>query len=251
VYGDPDGPAIIVVPGVMADAAAWSGVAHRLVGWETVAVVNRRGRHPSGPLTGAYSVATEVTDAATVMQGFADVRALLGWSYGGLITLHLASLMAAPQVIAYEPVMAPFGADALPDLRKAHGAADLDASVEVALRQVTGMSHEAVTALRAEEATWAELRRLGAPIYAETLAINQAPRPETLATAAARVDLIIGERNRNRNPYGTSFTAVARHVPGATIHLLDGQGHLAHLEAPAHLANLVNRLRARSSSPGA
>ncbi|MEU4689769.1 alpha/beta hydrolase [Actinoplanes sp. NPDC023714] len=241
VYGDPDAPAIVVIPGAMADAAAWSAVARHLDG-PAVAVVNRRGRHPSGPLTGTYGLTTEVADAAAVLRRFADVRALFGWSYGGLIALRLADTVAVPQVIAYEPVMAPFGAEALPDLRRADEAADRDAVVEVALRQVTGMPDEAVRALRADAATWAELRRLGAPAYAETRAVNEAPQPAALATRAARVDLIVGERNRGRAPYGTSFEDVARHVPAANVHELSDQGHLAHLEAPAHLAALVNRL---------
>lgn len=247
VYGDPDGPAIIVIPGVMADAAAWGGVARHLDGWQTVAVVNRRGRHGSGPLTDAYGIDAEIGDAAAVLREFSDVRTLFGWSYGGLIALHLASALAVPHLIAYEPVMAPFGARALPDLRQADVDADTDTSVQVALRQVTGMGEEMVAALRSQDAIWAELRRLSTPIYAETLAINEAPQPDELAAGVARVDLIVGESNQGRAPYGTSFDDVAHRTPNATVHVLSGQGHLAHLEAPEHLAALVSRLHASAS----
>ncbi|MEU5565047.1 alpha/beta fold hydrolase [Micromonospora musae] len=247
VYGDPDEPAIVVIPGVMADAAAWAGVAESLEGWPTVAVVNRRGRQPSGPLTDRYGLASEVEDAAAVLRSFTEVRTLFGWSYGGLIALHLANTLPVPHLIAYEPVMSPFGAKALPDLKQAHEEADLDASVTIALQQVTGMGDEMVAALRAKEATWSEMRRLSIPIYNETFAINQAPQPAKLAVHAARVDLIIGERNRGRAPYGSSFDDVALHVPGATVHELSGQGHLAHLGAPDRLAGLMNRLRVSSA----
>jgi pimeloyl-ACP methyl ester carboxylesterase len=206
-------------------------------------VVNRRGRQPSGPLTDRYGLASEVEDAVAVLRTFTDVRTLFGWGYRGLIALYLANALPVPHLIAYEPVMSPFGATALPGLRQAQDDADLDASVTVALQQVTGMGDEAVRALRAEEAIWSELRRLSAPLHAETLAINQAPQPAKLAVEAARVDLILGERNRDRAPYGSSFDDVARHIPGATVHELSRQGHLAHLEAPGHLAGLVNRLR--------
>jgi pimeloyl-ACP methyl ester carboxylesterase len=159
-YGDPDEPAIVVIPGAMSDAAAWSRVAHHLEGRRTVAVVNRRGRRPSGPLTDRYGLASEVADAAAVLRGFTDVRTLFGWSYGGLIALHLANAIPVPHLVAYEPVMAPLGAEALPDLKRAQDDADLDAGVAVALRQVTGMGEEAVRALRAPDQLAGLLNRL-------------------------------------------------------------------------------------------
>ncbi|WP_432521074.1 alpha/beta fold hydrolase [Kineococcus sp. SYSU DK006] len=242
VHGAADGPAIVVVPGAMADAAAWAPVARHLQRWSRVAVVNRRGRHPSGPLTGGYDLATEAADLAAVLRTFSDVRAVFGWSYGGLIALHPANALDVAHLVAYEPVTAPFGATALPDLRRAHEAGDLDGAVTVALGQVAGTGPGAIAHLRADEAAWQQLRRLGAAAYAETLAINEAPQPAQLATRAARVDLIVGGLNRGRAPYGTSFADVARLVPTATVHELPGQGHLAHLEAPEQLATLVDHL---------
>ncbi|WP_017606249.1 alpha/beta fold hydrolase [Nocardiopsis alkaliphila] len=242
IYGDPDGPALIMVPGVMADAAAWADVARHLGAWRTVAIVNRRGRWPSAPLAPTYSLRTELDDVAMVLRDFSDVRVLFGWSYGGLIALHLANTRTVPHVIAYEPVMHPFGAHALPLLRRAHDDADFDAVVELVLGRIAGMDEDTVGALRGNDSVWGELRRLGRPVHAETVAIDEAPQPAELATGAERVDLIIGELNRGRAPYGTSFDDVARHVFDATVHELGGQGHLAHLEAPAHLATLINGL---------
>ncbi len=249
VYGDPDGPAIVLIPGVLSDAAAWRPVAAASAAWPTVAVVNRRGRHPSGPLPADYTIATEIADATAVLHEFTDVRTLFGWSYGGLIALHLATTIPIPQVIAYEPVTAPFGATALPDLRRAHESGDADARIEVALRQVAGMPTEEIAALRAKEEIWSGMRRLGTPVHAETRAINEAPQ---LTEPACRVDLIVGEHNRDPGsaPYGTSFHAVARHLPHATVHQLDDCGHLAHLTAPAHLAALLDDLSRRPGRRG-
>lgn len=56
VHGEPDGPAMVIVPGVMADSAAWGAVAQHVRSSRTVAVVNRRGRHPSSPLTDGYGI---------------------------------------------------------------------------------------------------------------------------------------------------------------------------------------------------
>jgi pimeloyl-ACP methyl ester carboxylesterase len=242
VYGDADGPAIIVFPGVMADSAAWAAVARQLKGWRTVAVVNRRGRPPSGPLTDAYDIQAEVRDAETVLRRFSDVRTLFGWSYGGLIALHLANAVTVEHLIAYEPIMAPFGAAALPDLADAHHAGDLDRSVEVALGQVAGMPRPVIESLRSDTVLWAGLRTVSSPIYHETRSINDASQPREFARQAARTDLIVGERNRGRTPYGTTFDDVARRTPHAVVHQLADQAHLAHLEAPDQLAELVSRL---------
>lgn len=242
VYGDPDGPALVLLPGTLSDARAWRHVAQRLERWPAVAVVNRRGRHPSGPLGEGYGLGVEVADAAAVLRSFADVRAVFGWSYGGLIALEAAGELAIPHVIAYEPVAAPFGAEVLSVLRGAHRAGDLDGVLEIALRRVAGMDDQAVAALRAQRAQWAELRRLSAPLYEETAAIAGASTRSALATRAARVDLIVGERNRGRVPYGTTFEDVARRVAHADVHCLEGQGHLAHLEAPGQLAELMDSL---------
>lgn len=242
VHGEPDGPAIVLVPGAMADAAGWAQVAGSLRAWRTVVVVNRRGRHPSGPLPSAYSLQSEVDDLGAVLREFSDVRTLFGWSYGGLIALHLTAVQAIPQVIAYEPVMRPFGEHALAQLRRAEQQSDREATVLTVLQQISGVPDEQVQQLRADEAAWAEMRRLSAPIHAETLAINTAPRPARLGVEAGRIDLIIGERNQGRMPYGASFDDVASRVPDAPVHVLAGQGHMAHVEAPDQLAQCVDRL---------
>ncbi len=88
------------------------------------------------------------------------------------------------------------------------------------------------------------LRRLAAPIYAETAALYGEPAPDALARRADRVDLIVGGANRGTAPYGTSFDDVARRVPAAEVHELPRQGHMAHLQAPAELARLLEGLAA-------
>jgi pimeloyl-ACP methyl ester carboxylesterase len=242
VYGEEDGPAIVVLPGVMADAPAWAAVAQRLKGWSTVAVINRRGRKPSGPLTRTYDIRTEVSDAEAVLRRFSQVRTLFGWSYGGLISLHLTNTVPVPHLIAYEPIMAPFGASALPNLKSAHDASDLDRTVETALAQVTGMPGEIIESLRLNSALWAGMKGVSSPLYNETKALNDAPQPEEFAARAARIDLIVGGRNLGEAPYGTTFDDVARRTPRGVVHELPGQAHLAHLEGPEQLAALLNQL---------
>ncbi|MEU6657725.1 alpha/beta hydrolase [Streptomyces sp. NPDC046821] len=242
VYGEPDAPGLVIVPGVMSDAHTWRHVAGAIDAWPSVAVVNRRGRTPSGPLTDSYSLRTEVEDLCVVLDEFDGTRALFGWSYGGLIALLTADERPVHQTIAYEPVMRPFGHHALPDLKIADDTADRDRSVEIVNRQISGFPAARVADLRADRLAWAALCRLSGPLYAELSALNSAPDTGALARQAGQVDLIIGRRNRGTAPYGTSFDDIRQRVTGAEVHELAGQGHLAHVEAPAALGRLLNEL---------
>ncbi|KNB53227.1 alpha/beta fold hydrolase [Streptomyces caatingaensis] len=242
VYGEPGAPGLVVVPGALSDAHAWRHVATALDAWPSVAVVNRRGRAPSGPLTDAYSLRTEVEDLGVVLDGFADTEALLGWSYGGLIALLAADVRPLRHVVAYEPVMRPFAAHVLPDLKAAEEAGDWDVTVETVHRRIAGADAAHVDALRADPQAWETMRRLSRPAHAELAALNAALPPDGTARRAGRVDLIVGELNRGKAPYGTTFEDVRRRTPGAGVHVLPGQGHMAHAEAPAELARLLNGL---------
>ncbi|GAA3147908.1 alpha/beta fold hydrolase [Streptomyces echinatus] len=244
VYGEPDTPGLVVVPGVMSDAHAWRDVAGAIDAWPSVVVVNRRGRAPSGPLTNSYSLRTEVEDLGVVLDEFDSARALFGWSYGGMIALLAANERLIHQMIAYEPVMQPFGRHALPDLKVAAETADWDRCVEIVNRQISGFSAAYVDDLRADPHSWAILRRLSGPLYAELGALNATPPPDVMAQQAKQVDLIIGQPNRGTAPYGTSFDLVRQHVTHAGVHELPGQGHLVHIQAPAELGRLLNNLAA-------
>jgi pimeloyl-ACP methyl ester carboxylesterase len=63
-----------------------------------------------------------------------------------------------------------------------------------------------------------------------------------MARQAGQVDLVIGQYNRGTAPYGTSFDNLRQHLTHAAVHELAGQGHLAHIQAPAELGRLLNAL---------
>lgn len=242
VFGDPAAAGLVVVPGVMSDAHAWRHVVRATSAWPSVAVVNRRGRAPSGPLTESYSLQTEIDDLRAVLDELGEPDTLFGWSYGGLIALLAANQRPVRHVVAYEPVVPPFGRDALPDLAAADAARDWDRAVEIVNRQVSGYSAAHVAALRADPKAWATLRRLSEPLYAETRALSHAPVTGVLADLAERVDLVVGEHSRGTPPYGTSFDDVRERVPRAHVHELAGQGHMAHVEDPTALGRLLDAL---------
>jgi pimeloyl-ACP methyl ester carboxylesterase len=250
IYGDADAPGLVMVPGVMSDAHGWRHVARSIHAWPSVAVLNRRGRAPSGPLPSGYALHTEVSDVLAVLDALPGTEALFGWSYGGLIALLVAGGRPVPQVIAYEPVIAPFAHDALPQLAQAAHDRDWDSSVEIVNTLISGFPVAHVEALRANPQDWQTLRRMSEPLHAELTALNELPPPDTLAEHARRVDLIIGETSIGTAPYGTSSEDVRRrirqgHAQPARVAKLPGQGHLAHVDAPAALGGLIDALAAR------
>lgn len=231
------GAPIVVVPGAMADADTYAPVADAIDRPEPVLVLDRRGRSASGPQGEGYAMQTEVDDLrAWIDQLGADAATLVGWSYGANIAIELAAHdPRVIHVVGYEPVLGPFGRELLPAL----GEADADARVEIINRDLSGVPAEQVAELRRSPA-WPILRRLAEPAVAELEAINAfRPSPGWADVAA---DLIVGEHSRGVEPYGPAFDRAAERLPRATITVLPGQGHLAHVEGPAVLGQLVTGL---------
>lgn len=243
------GTPLVVAPGVMTDAKGWRRVVVAVDRPEPVLILNRRGRAPSGPLGNNYGVETEVLDLLAWLEWLDEPVRLFGWSYGALVAIEAATRTAAVRhVIAYDPVLRPFGAAAVPTLRAAITAGDLDRAVEVVNLDVSKYSPEHVAALRATPA-WASLRLWAAPVAEELAALNAfKPDPERWAALDMPIDLVAGEYSRDGEPYGTAFTAVERMLPGATVHVLPGQGHLAHVEGPEMLGHLVSGIVANRAA---
>lgn len=237
---DGDGPPLVIVPGVMSDAAGWRPVVERLGVTNPVVTINRRGRVPSGPLGDDYSVRTEIDDLHHILDTLGGGVELFGWSYGGLIALEAACERTdLRSLIAYEPVSAPFAPGAIPALRAAVDRGDLDAAVRLVNTDVSGFSAEYVAALR-ESPAWEVLRPMAAPLPAELAAIDGYPASlRRYRALTVPVTLILGELNANAEPYGTAFDRIAAALPQARIDRLPGQGHLAHASAPDLLARHI------------
>ncbi len=231
------GAPIVVIPGVMADAEAFAPAIAAMERPEPVLILDRRGRFPSGELGEGYSLATEVEDARAWVDHLGSPVIMVGWSYGATIALELAAGDdRVTKLVAYEPVLAPFGREALPALR----AADLDRRVEIINRDISLFSRERVAALR-ESPTWSVLSRLAAPLPEELTALDGF-QPDPLRWSKVAAEMILGEDNRGVEPYGSAFERVRALLPLATQTILPGQGHLAHADDPSALGRLIGEL---------
>lgn len=233
--GDP----ILVIPGVMADAESFVSVIEAVDRPEPVLILDRRGRSPSSPLGEDYSVATEVADTRAWIDYLGGPVTLVGWSYGATIAVEVAAHVPhVKDVVAYEPVLGPFGQHALPALRTA----DLNRRVEIVNLDISLFPLERVESLRKTPA-WPVLCRLSEPLLEELTALNAFQPSENWSSIAA--ELILGEHNQSIEPYGSAFERVAERLPRARTTIMPGQGHLAHADDPAALGSLIGELIGR------
>ena len=234
------GSPVVIVPGVMADAQSWLPVAEALALPNPIVIVNRRGRKPSAALGASYGLPQEISDISGIISGIGESVHLFGWSYGGLIALEAATRpLPILSVSAYEPVSRPFVPEAIGKIQAALAAGDTSGAVEMINVDVSGFSQEYVETLR-QTPVWPELCRLALPLGQEMAAIDRfSPAYDRYRTFDIPVMLLLGAENEGGQPYGSAFERFAKALPMAEIRRLDGQGHLAHITAPALLARFI------------
>jgi len=98
-----DGPAVLVLPGVLSMAGDYAAFARALARRFAVHIIERRGRGRSGPQGEDYSIIKECEDVLAV-QRETGARLLVGHSYGGLVALEVArNNTVFSRVAVYEP----------------------------------------------------------------------------------------------------------------------------------------------------
>jgi len=98
-----DGPAVLVIPGVLSMAADYAAFTRALAEHFTVHTIERRGRGESGPQGDDYSIVKECEDVLT-MRAETGASLLVGHSYGGLVALEVArNNTASTKIAVYEP----------------------------------------------------------------------------------------------------------------------------------------------------
>jgi pimeloyl-ACP methyl ester carboxylesterase len=98
-----EGPAVIVLPGVLSMASDYAAFASALASRFTVHTMERRGRGGSGPQGDGYGIQKELDDVLA-LQRKTGASLLVGHSYGGLIALEVArNNNAFAKIAVYEP----------------------------------------------------------------------------------------------------------------------------------------------------
>lgn len=236
------GRTVVIVHGVQSSAVDWAGVARLLATTNRCAVLNRRGREPSGPTGAGYDVGVEVADLHAVLDHVGPGATVVGHSYGGTIAM-LTALKRDDigSLVLYEPALPLGGSDAGPVLA-AMGAAieagNLDEALTITMTMVMGMPAEAVEQCRATP-LWAVLRSMTPATHAELGALGRIPpEVEPFGKLTTPVTIMVGELSAG-GPFDAVAAALEPVVPDATVVRLPGQHHLAHQSAPQLLANEI------------
>jgi pimeloyl-ACP methyl ester carboxylesterase len=239
VHGHDQEAPLVIMPGVMSDAAAWGTVAELLAVDREVHVINRRGRLPSTDLPLGYSLNTDIEDLQEVQEAVGKPAHVFGWSLGALVALQaVASGADALSLMLYEPVLAPFGREQMRALREAREQENLDEMVEIVNRDISGYGQEHLDELRGRKESWDRLCQLALPLADEIEALN-AFVPDLGSYGTIKMPTTVLHGTESGSVYQVPCRRIVEALPHPGTIALEGQDHLVHLSAPAVLAEAI------------
>ncbi|MFP2962559.1 alpha/beta fold hydrolase [Myxococcus sp. 1LA] len=236
-----NGPPLVWVHGALSLWSDWRNVAEHLSPGFTHYVLERRGRGHSAD-GAAYSLEREVEDVLALLKVAGPDAALFGHSYGGVLALEAARRAAPAKLLLYEPpfpITQPVSGPALAEFERALSQEGPDAALVVFNRKVLLTPEPELEAFR-QTPQWSrqvemtprfarELRALeGLPLGLE--AYREVRAPTLVLLGANSTEVLLAQ------PCRALVTALA----DARLSVLAGQGHVAHVTAPALLAREVS-----------
>lgn len=220
--------ALLLLPGFMTDAALWDALAPRL--------------QSLGPLVFA-DLARDDSIEAMARRALADAPpsfGVLGFSMGGYVAREIARL-APGRVRALILVATSARADSqIQARRKAVAAARSGAT------RFNGLSRQAIaTSLhpaRAGESALIEHihamgDRLGGEVFVRQSSLRRDGDLDTLGQIRCPTLVVAADEDRLRSL--DEARELADGIPGATLQVIEGSGHMVPLEAPAALAGVI------------
>ena len=256
-----DGPPIVLLHGFTGSADTWRDLTDRLVGqYRTIApdlVGHARSEAPEG--AERYMIRRAAADLVALLSALGHERAAwLGYSLGGRVALQVAA--DHPQAVAalvLEGASPGIADDAERGARRASDAAlaerierdGVEAFVDeweqvplfASQRDMPAEARAAVRATRLAQRAHGlanSLRGMGAGA--------QAPLHERLPSIAASALLLAGSLDEK---YVAIAGEMARTLPDATMQVVEGAGHAAHLERPEAFAQAVEDFLRRAYPP--
>ena len=241
-----EGPPILLIPPSGATASTWGPVIGDLAAAGRVIAYDRRGYRWSGGEI-VRSAAVHALDAAAILDALqAGPTVAVGTSAGATIALDLAvrrpDLVRA--VVAHEAAWRALrhpdasGLAALARMQWLAWRGHYPEAAETLLRWVYSY-RDGGTAWDAFPEQWRRTaRENGRSVVADLRAtMGGYPRPRDLAKITSPAVCTYGSRSRSY--MGSITRSVARAIPAATVHQIDGAAHAVPFDAPASFAHVI------------
>lgn len=248
-----DGAPLILVHGALADLRMWAPIMEELAARHRVLAPTQRHFGPRGSAhAGGFGVETHARDLIALIRTLGlGPCALAGWSYGADVALRALSLEPATfdHALLVEPgfpgllegpELEAFSADAKEVFGPVFGLV-ADGALEAAVETLIDGSGGAPGTFRDQPAEHRRQQMENAHTLPKQLAQSEEPRIDrvTVNRIAARTHVAWGSATRPL--FRLVSQAAARHIPGASAHVLEGATHLFPLAQPALFASEVHR----------
>ena len=224
------GPPLLLVHGTVADHRRWALLQPQFEQHFTVYAMDRRGRGGSTDAS-TYDIMREAEDVVAVLEGIGEPAFVLGHSYGG--TCALEGALRVPdkvrRLILYEPPI-PTGLPLYPPdapgrIQAAVDQGDLEAALEIFVREVARMPEPAFAAFR-QSPLW-EARIPLAPTIPRELAFDRSYRFEPDQFANFRVPTMLLLGGDSPPLFRQATAALDSALPNSSVVTLPEQQHVA------------------------
>ena len=236
-----EGPPLVLVHGITSTHLTYDELVPHLTPYRTVTVYDRRGRGLSGD-SSPYDFTAEFDDLLAVLDAIGeDAVDLFAHSFGAYIAIGASERDGEGRIgrmVFYSPG---FG-DRYPESTLANidalvESGERDQALRVLLIDIIGMTLEEVDFMQQSPA-WAARIESVHTVARECRADQDFSLGEArLGAVDAPILVVSGETNPpNKQAVASRLASL---LPGATLSMLSGEGHVAHHTAPDRLADLV------------
>ena len=226
------GPALILVDGALCSRAfgPMPKLAPTLDRDFTVYTYDRRGRGASGD-TPPYAKEREIEDIAALIREAGGSAFLVGLSSGGALALEaVASGLAIPKVVAYEPPYVYEGSagngtvDHEAHLAALVAAGDRGGAVKYFMRSMVGVPAPIVVMMQLMWWIWPKVKAVAHTLPYDAAIMNRFRVPAA-RLAAIRIPTLALHGSKTDARLAKATRAVADAIPGAQYRTLAGQTH--------------------------
>lgn len=237
-----EGPPMVLVHGITSTHLTFDEIRPHLTPHRTVTVYDRRGRGRSGDAPEAYDLSREVDDLLAVLDALATPKVdLFAHSFGAYIAMGAAladDRKRIRRMVFYSPGFGEhYPESTLTEIDGLVARGERNRALRILLMDIIGMPAQEVDFMEKSPA-WAARIDSVHTVARECRADRDFPLdPETLAAISVPVLVVSGSTNPPNKQ--RVATRLAEQIPGATLEMISGEGHVAHHTAPGRLADIV------------